>query len=101
MSEPFKFIGLADFFTVSECRDLMFHVHEKQLTIPEIKEFLVENDLKFIGFEFGPQPHAYHRDVFARNGWSTDDLDRWDDYERANPDIFASMYIFWVQKNSS
>jgi SAM-dependent methyltransferase len=101
MPKPFKFVTLADFFTISECRDLMFHVHEKQFTIPEIKVFLVENDLKFIGFEFGPQPHAYHCDVFARNGWSTGDLDRWDDYERANPDIFASMYIFWVQKNSS
>jgi SAM-dependent methyltransferase len=101
MPEPFKFVTLADFFTISECRDLMFHVHEKRFTIPEIKAFLVENDLNFIGFEFGQQPHAYHRDVFARNGWSTGDLDRWDDYERANPDIFASMYIFWVQKNSS
>jgi SAM-dependent methyltransferase len=100
MPQPFKFIGLADFFTVSECRDLMFHVHEKQFTIPEIKDFLVENDLKFIGFEFSPQPHAYHRDVFARNGWSAGDLDRWDEYERANPDMFASMYIFWVQKNN-
>jgi hypothetical protein len=46
------------------------------------------------------QPHAYHRDVFARNGWSAGDLDRWDEYERANPDMFASMYIFWVQKNN-
>lgn len=99
MPQPFKFVTLADFFTASECRDLVFHVHEKQFTIPEIKAFLAENDLKFIGFEFGPQPHAFHRDVFARNGWSTGDIDRWDEYERANPDIFIGMYNFWVQKN--
>ena len=97
--ERFRFMGLRDFFTISECRDLMFHVHERQFTIPEIKEFLAENGLKFIGFEFTPQEaHLHHRAVFSRNGWSTADLDRWDAYERANPDIFASMYIFWVQK---
>lgn len=97
--ERFKFMALRDFFTVSECRDLMFHVHERQFTIPEIKDFLAENGLKFIGFEFTPQEaHLHYREVFARAGWSTADLDRWDAYERANPDIFASMYIFWVQK---
>ncbi len=99
-SEHFKFMGLRDFFTVSECRDLLFHVHERQLTIPEIKAFLVESDLKFIGFEFSPpEAHHYHRAAFANAGWSTGDLDRWDAYERANPDTFASMYIFWIQKS--
>lgn len=99
--EQFKFMGLRDFFSISECRDLMFHVHERQFTIPEIKDFLAANDLKFIGFEFTPQDtHLYHRQVFARAGWSTSDLDRWDAYERSNPNIFANMYIFWVQKNN-
>jgi SAM-dependent methyltransferase len=97
--EQFKFMGLRDFFSISECRDLMFHVHERQFTIPEIKDFLAANDLKFVGFEFSPQDaHMHHREVFARAGWLTSDLDRWDAYERANPDIFGNMYIFWVQK---
>ena len=99
--EPFKFMGLRDFYSTSECRDLMFHVHERQFTIPEIKEFLAANDLKFIGFEFGQQDvHLQHREAFARAGWSTGDLDRWDEYERANPDLFATMYLFWLQKNN-
>src|SRR5580704_15308453 len=34
-----------DFFTTSECRDLLFHVQEHQMTIPEIKAFLGENHL--------------------------------------------------------
>ena len=97
--EQFKFMGLRDFYSTSECRDLMFHVHERQFTIPEINAFLIENNLRFIGFEFSPQDaHMHHRGVFARAGWSMSDLDRWDAYERANPDIFAGMYIFWVQK---
>ena len=73
--------------------------HEKQFTIPEIKAFLAANDLKFIGFDSSRRRrHRYHHDVFARAGWSTGDLDRWDAYERENPEMFAGMYIFWVQK---
>jgi SAM-dependent methyltransferase len=96
--KPAEFMRLTDFFTVSECRDLLFHVHEQQFTIPEIKAFLAANDLNFIGFEFGPGEHGYHHDVFARAGWPATDLDRWDAYEREHPQLFAGMYMFWVQK---
>jgi len=95
---PHEFMRLNDFFTVSECRDLLFHVHERRFTIPEIKAFLDGNGLAFVGFEFSPQAHHHHHAVFARNGWAANDLDRWDAYERAEPQIFAGMYIFWVQK---
>lgn len=95
----FNFMTLRDFFTTSEVRDLIFHVHERQFTIPELKDFIAANGLAFIGFEFSHQPtHQHHRAVFQRNGWSLTDLDRWDAYERDNPDIFANMYVFWVQK---
>src|SRR6185437_3221708 len=87
---PHEFMRLNDFFTVSECRDLLFHVHERRFTIPEIKAFVDGNGLNFVGFEFSPQAHHHHHAVFARNGW--------DAYERAEPQIFAGMYIFWVQK---
>ena len=42
-----------DFFTTNECRDLMFHVQEHQMTLPEIKAFLAENGLQFTGFVAG------------------------------------------------
>ena len=32
--------GPTDFFSTSECRDLLFHVQEKRLTIPELKSFI-------------------------------------------------------------
>jgi Tfp pilus assembly protein PilF/SAM-dependent methyltransferase len=40
-----------DFFSTSECRDLLFHVQEHRLSIPQIREFLAANNLNFIGFE--------------------------------------------------
>ncbi len=95
----YNFMTLRDFFTTSEVRDLIFHVHERQFTIPELKDFIDTNGLNFIGFEFSNQAvHQHHRTVFAQNGWSLTDLARWDAYERDNPDIFASMYVLWVQK---
>ena len=89
-----------DFFTLSGCRDLMFHVQEHRLTIPKIKEFFAANDLKFIGFDFSPpEAHAFYRSEFADRGWSTTDLDRWHAYETENPRTFTGMYHFWLQKN--
>jgi hypothetical protein len=91
---------LNDFFSLSDCRDLLFHVHERQLTIPQLKDFIAQLGLTFVGFEFSPfEAHLHYRNVFARNGWSIGDLDRWDAFERANPDLFAGMYVFWVQKS--
>jgi 2-polyprenyl-3-methyl-5-hydroxy-6-metoxy-1,4-benzoquinol methylase len=88
-----------DFFSMSECRDLLFHVQEKCLTIPAIKAFIDEQGLKFIGFDLKDDMAKAFRAMFADAGWSMSDLAKWDIVERKNPNTFASMYIFWVQKS--
>src|SRR5215510_13222782 len=87
-----------DFFSTSECRDLRFHVQECRLTIPDIKSFIVENDLKFIGFEFAPRIMQHYRNMFGGERFMSD-LDRWHALETEKPDTFAGMYQFWIQKN--
>src|SRR5262249_44849475 len=87
----------ADFFSVSECRDLLFHVQEARMTIPDIKSFVTEQGLYFIGFEFGPQLLQHYRSVFGGDAFLRD-LDRWHSLEAKHPDTFAGMYQFWVQK---
>ena len=42
---------LIDFFSLSDCRDLLFHVQEHTFGIPEIARFLAEAQLEFLGFE--------------------------------------------------
>ncbi|MDI3471718.1 MAG: hypothetical protein OJF62_003781 [Pseudolabrys sp.] len=97
--EKRPFMELDDFFAMSDCRDLLFHVHERQITIPQIKAFLAANGLNFIGFQFSPpEAHEHYRALFARQGWSARDLDCWDRFERSEPQLFAGMYVFWVQK---
>lgn len=85
----------ADFFTISECRDLLFHVQERQLTIPEIKAFLHNHGLTFIGFT-GPAAQGY-RARFP-DDTAMIDLDQWHQFETEYPTAFTGMYQFWVQK---
>ncbi len=87
-----------DYFSTSECRDLLFHVQESRLTIPQLKDFIVAEGMKFIGFEFEPAAQRQYRAQFAQAGWSTSDLDRWHEIETQYPDTFSRMYRFWVQK---
>jgi SAM-dependent methyltransferase len=87
-----------DFFSTSECRDLLFHVQESRFTIPAIKAFLAEQNLRFLGFEFDPATMRQVQAMFAQAGKSLVDLDAWHDLETNNPDAFATMYQFWVQK---
>ena len=99
IDSPLKDVVRAgDFFSTSECRDLLFHVQEHRLTIPVIKSFIAENGLMLLGFEFAPRMMQYYRDLFGGDR-SLRDLDRWHRLETEKPDTFAGMYQFWVQKN--
>jgi SAM-dependent methyltransferase len=99
LNTPLKGVAKAgDFFSTSECRDLLFHIQERRLTIPQIKSFLAESDLKFIGFEFAPRIMEHYRGIFGGDRFMRD-LDRWHAFEMERPNTFAGMYQFWVQKN--
>jgi 2-polyprenyl-3-methyl-5-hydroxy-6-metoxy-1,4-benzoquinol methylase len=89
-----------DFFSTSECRDLLFHVHEHGTTLPAIKAFIDEHGLKFIGFDFQDEAARVYRAMFTDAGWSMSDLAKWDLVEAKYPNTFANMYQFWVQKSS-
>ena len=87
-----------DFFSTSECRDLLFHVQESRLSLPAIKTFVTQNGLRLLGFEFGAAIAGQYRALFAERGWSMTDFDRWHAIETGHPDTFSGMYQFWVQK---
>jgi 2-polyprenyl-3-methyl-5-hydroxy-6-metoxy-1,4-benzoquinol methylase len=87
-----------DFFTTSECRDLLFHVQEARLSIPMLKAFITNHGLKFLGFEFGLPALQRYRGQFTSSGWAWTDLDCWHAFEAENPDTFSGMYQFWIQK---
>ncbi len=87
-----------DFFTTSECRDLIFHVQEARIDIPAIKKFIANQGVEFLGFEFDLPLLQRYRAQFTAMGWSLTDLDRWHAFETENQSTFSGMYQFWIQK---
>lgn len=87
----------ADFYGTSACRDLLFHVQEHRLTIPQIAAFLKEHGLNFIGFEIDRRVATRYRTRFPKDAAVTD-LASWHQFESENPLTFRGMYQFWVQK---
>ena len=87
----------ADFYTTSTCRDLLFHVQEGRLTLAEIGRFLREQHLTLLGFMLDEVSVAAYRARFLDDPAAVN-LDHWQQFEADNPDTFAGMYQFWVQK---
>jgi len=89
-----------DFFSLSACRDLLFHVQEHRLTLPEIASFIQSHDLRLLGFELDDAVLAAHRKRFPQDRAATD-LACWEAFEADHPGLFGGMYMFWIQKPSA
>jgi SAM-dependent methyltransferase len=86
----------SDFFSLSEVRDLVFHVREHRFTLPKIQECLGELGLRFCGFENTDIVKQFSH--FFGEDSDTCDLLLWHQFEEENPLTFAGMYQFWCQK---
>ncbi len=86
-----------DFYSMSECRDLLFHVQEYQHTLPEIKAFLDAENLQFLGFDIDARVLRLYAEKNPSDP-AMIDLDRWHQLETAHPATFAGMYQFFIQK---
>ena len=91
-------LKIADFYTMSGCRDLLFNVVEHRFTIPEIAAFLNEHGLLFHGFELEPAIIEQFQERYP-GGEALTNLDNWHEFETANPDTFWHMYVFTVSWN--
>jgi SAM-dependent methyltransferase len=87
----------ADFYSISGCRDLLFNVMEHRFTIPQIKAFLEEQGLMFLGFDAEPEVVARFQQKFPDPA-ALDDLDCWQAFEAASPLAFRYMYVFSVRR---
>jgi tetratricopeptide (TPR) repeat protein/SAM-dependent methyltransferase len=86
-----------DFFSISACRDLLFHVQEHRMTLTGIDAFLSEHNLTFLGFEIERETlHAYK--LRFPDDHAATNLGQWQIFENENPDTFANMYQMWLQK---
>jgi len=86
-----------DFYSTSDCRDLLFHVQEHRLTLGQVGSFLAEFGLQFVGFQLDPRVLNRYRARFTDDPSGTN-LRNWARFEADNPDTFVGMYQFWIQQ---
>jgi 2-polyprenyl-3-methyl-5-hydroxy-6-metoxy-1,4-benzoquinol methylase len=96
-SEIKKVIGSGDFYSLSTCRDLCFHVQEHRFTLPQIEVALNDLGLKFLGFEL-KRSWIMSFSEFHPGKDALTSLSLWHQFELKNPGAFSRMYQFWVQK---
>jgi len=92
-----RVLALHDFYTLSECRDLLFHVEEHRFTLPEIARCLDALDLEFIGFEMRERALIDRYRARFPDDPGALNLENWHLFETDNPFTFVAMYQFWVK----
>jgi tetratricopeptide (TPR) repeat protein/SAM-dependent methyltransferase len=95
---PAKDVALhSDFFATSECRDVLFHAQEHQMTLPEIADFIGSNGAEFLAFMLDEHILQQFKSSFPQDG-ALVDLALWHRFETDRPDTFAGMYQFWIRR---
>ena len=88
----------ADFFSISGCRDLLFHVQEQAVTLPEVSVFLATAGLEILGIEVSASTRRAFETWRGTGDDGLRDLARWDLFEAEHPGCFAAMLNLWVRK---
>ena len=88
-----------DFYTLSSCRDLCFHIQEHRFTINQLQETIESNKLKFLGFLLPIPIKSLYNKYFPEDKKQTN-LQNWERFEEKHPNTFRGMYQFWVSKRT-
>ncbi|KZR70214.1 class I SAM-dependent methyltransferase [Prochlorococcus sp. MIT 1303] len=86
-----------DFYSLSECRDLCFHVKEHRYTTEALEKLLNSHGLAFCGFMLPGQIKKLYKEQYPEDG-DMILLKNWEKFEKENPSTFTGMYQFWAQK---
>ncbi|HVO87477.1 MAG TPA: tetratricopeptide repeat protein [Casimicrobiaceae bacterium] len=86
-----------DFYTTSECRDLLFHVREHRFDIPGLARMIDGAGLRFVGFLLDPSMRQRYRSRYP-DDVAMANLEHWHRFEIDHPDAFTGMYRFWAQR---
>ena len=97
-SDMAKIVDWRDFYGISGCRDLLFHVKEHRFTLPMIEDTLARLDLEFLGFDMSGSKPAMFQFKANHDDSACVSLTAWHEFEGENPDTFGAMYQFWVRK---
>lgn len=91
----------SDFWTLSECRDLMFHVEEHHFTLLEIEGMLARQGLTFLGIEVPYAPDLARFRAQCLDACDLTSLRAWHAFEAQNPQAFGGTYRLWSRRSSA
>lgn len=95
-SETYETIaGWRDFYSLDECRDLLFHAQEQAYGLDDIGRILTELNMDFLGFE-AVEPGALELFLRDYGQEALVNLSAWKSFEETHTSTFAGMYHFWV-----
>lgn len=86
-----------DFYSISGCRDLLFHAREHRYTPLQLGELVAGAGLRLVGFEATPEARTRFVEAFGAGAYTLD-LALWDRLEQDYPTLFAGMYHLWAQR---
>jgi hypothetical protein len=89
-----------DFYNLSGTRDLLFNVQEHLFSPLAIQACVNTVGLKFLGFVHLPYDVKQVFDKNFPNDPRRINLENWDKFEEAAPDVFGNMYQFYCQLQS-
>lgn len=91
-------MGYKDFYTLYDCRDLLFHENEYNFDLVEISNMLCDVGLEFVGFDLHDRALLGEYMTMFPDDRGATSLENWSRFEEVHPDAFSSMYVFWCRK---
>ena len=86
-----------DFYSLSECRDMCFHVQEHRFCMESLKKLLSDNGLIFCGFIIPTSIQKAYLESYPLDSEMTN-FDCWQTFEAKYPITFSETYQFWAYK---
>ncbi|MFN3827052.1 MAG: methyltransferase domain-containing protein [Micavibrio sp.] len=93
-----KLISFTDFFSTSLLRDLIFHVQEHRMTLPQIKEMMDRLGLECHCINMTIPEIVTRFDKMFPEDANRSNLLNWHEFETKFPETFSGMYQFWSRK---
>ncbi len=85
-----------ELFSISEVRDLFFHVQEHRFTCPQLKLLFQDTGMSLISFAPGMPVVLQKYALMFPDDLHSVDLDNWHIFEQQFPNVFIGMYKFYI-----
>ncbi len=88
----------SDFWTLSDTRDLIFHVQEHRFTLLEVGNMLHDCGLDFLGLVVvSSTDRKLFQETFS-DANAARSIDNWHEFEQSHPLVFGDTYKIWARK---